>query len=255
MRFSFIVITDGKSEHKVTQLIASILNQDIPKDEFEIIIIGGDKNLELSIINTRYIAFDDSLRSKAWVTKKKNVGLDAARGKYCVFLHDYLLLGDGWYESMLKFGDFDAAMCPLIYDNGIRAIDWLLAPYDTIPDSKLRSFLQSKFPKYPLPSDLIKLPYEFKDGELSEFMYLPGNFFMVKTELMKKCRQNEELLWGESEDLDWSRRFTSMGYKFKLNDNKICCKFQKGYGRPPGHRYVTEEIYTLLKEFIKENGL
>lgn len=246
--WTFGIITCGSRPDKVKNVVDSILSQGIPAKDFEIIIVGGDKDYETNI--AKIISFDEKIKPK-WITKKKNIIAERAKFENIVFLHDYVCLGEGWYKSMCEFGnEWDACMVPLKYENGERAIDWLLQPYHAIPNNRLKEYLQSKHPNHPLPNDMIKLPYEFENGELSKFQYLPGNFFMLKKAVALEFPQNEEKGWDEGEDLEQGQKISSK-YKFKLNKNTYC-QFKQG-GRPPGHRYISDEICYYLKQFVKEN--
>jgi len=37
-------------------------------------------------------------------------------------------------------------------------------------------------------------------------MYIPGNFWVAKKNIMQKYPLNENLLWGQAEDIEWSKR-------------------------------------------------
>ena len=66
-----------------------------------IIIVG---ECEVIRVITRQISFDESVKN-AWITKKKNIITENAKFDNIVYMHDYVLLDDKWYEGQLKSGD------------------------------------------------------------------------------------------------------------------------------------------------------
>ena len=67
MNFTFGIITDGKNDSYLNQVIDSIELLKIP--EYEIIVVGNSK---INRNKTFVIEFDESIK-KSWITKKKNL--------------------------------------------------------------------------------------------------------------------------------------------------------------------------------------
>jgi hypothetical protein len=155
----------------------------IPK--YEIIIIGpGEKPNDY--VNERYINFDESQKS-GWVTKKKNVIAQESKYDNIVLMHDYFVFDKDWYKNFLEFGDdWDMASCSQFLINGKRHFtDWV------VWDSPF-------FPRY------TSLNYD--DWSHTMYMYQSGGFLVAKKQLILENKFDENLLWGQADDVEWSLR-------------------------------------------------
>ena len=176
---TFGIVTTKETSHNLSKVISSILYQNIPT--FEIIVIGGYP-LNNPII--RWYDFDENIK-KGWITKKKNMITNLSSYPIIVYTHDYLILTPNWYSEFIKFNnDWDILMNRIETLNNERAIDWMGLPYDN---------------KY----GNVLLPYDYTN---IHGMYVPGNFWISKKEFMLKNLLDETLSWGESEDIEWSKR-------------------------------------------------
>ncbi len=201
MRFTFGVCVCENNINSHEKIIKSIEGLNIP--EYEIIFIGAKECKKDSV---RFIEFDESIRN-GWITKKKNILCSAAIYENIVLLHDYLKFHDKWYEGFLKNGDdFDICMNVILNANGSRFRDWCLNPYKVIP------------PIGPLTTREFSLPYD--ENRLIPKMYISGAYWVAKTKFMKENPLDESLLWGESEDLEWSNRVLSIA-NYKMNSDSI----------------------------------
>jgi hypothetical protein len=201
MKFTFGIITGGRVEDKV---INSILDLKIP--EFEIIIVGGDKPTKYSLI--RHIPFDEN-KKKAWITKKKNLIVKNATYENIVFMHDYVILDQNWYKGFKKFGNnFDVCMTQIKNLDGSRFRDW--CSWD---DPNL-NYPNGGIPKGSGSNHVIVLPSYSYDKK--EHMYISGTYWVAKKSLMKQEPLNESLVWGESEDVEWSKRILPK-FNYKMN--------------------------------------
>jgi hypothetical protein len=211
MDFSFGIITDGNSDLNLLIIINSIYQQNI--ENFEIIIIGNSKikkNDKINIIN-----FDESLRS-SWITKKKNIISENAKYENIVFLHDYVIFDENWYKGFLKFGNnWNICMNVIKNKDGNRFRDWSLWYEDAI----------NLFDKIKETRELL-LPYDVFN--LSHIMYISGTYWVVKKEIMKEFPLNENLIWGESEDVEWSKRVRQK-YNFSMNDKSTVHLLKQKY--------------------------
>ena len=119
-------------------------------------------------------------------------------------MHDYIILHKNWYKGFLKFGnDFEIAMNKIYNKDNKRLRDWCLWTdngnfVDNIVNPKLRCLL----------------PYNVEN--LNEFMYISGTYWVAKRKLMEENPLNENLLWGQGEDVEWSKRVRNI-YSFKMN--------------------------------------
>lgn len=186
MKLTFGIVTNTSTQHYLNEIILSIINQCIEKDNYEIIIVGGyiDINIYNVKCNIRWFSFDETVK-KGWITKKKNIITNEARGEVIVYLHDYLKFDKEWYKNWCDFGwDWDIAINRIETNNGKRAIDWMGLPTDN---------------KY----GNVLLPYNYTN---IKGMYIPGNFWLAKKDTMLKYPLDERLSWGEAEDIEWSKR-------------------------------------------------
>ena len=190
MDFSFLIcsINSNKEYHKT--IIESIESQNIPN--YEIISIGCE------IPGARFIEFDETIRN-GWITKKKNILAKEAKYDNLVLMHDYIMLNHNWYENYKYFEDFNVCMNPIFNYDYSRFRDWCLWALDVDKYLYNREFL---------------LPYQEKS--LSKLMYISGAYFLVKKQFILDNPLNEDLLWGESEDVEWSKRVREIT-EFKIN--------------------------------------
>ena len=202
MNFTFGVITDGNNDSNLIKLINSIASLNIPN--YEIIIIG---NTNISMKNINIIPFDESIK-KAWITKKKNLITKNAKYENIVYTHDYIFFDSDWYNQFLKFGnDFQVCMNRIENLDGTRFRDWCLCMwYDNVI-----SDIVGIDRKCLLPYDII---------DLSKYMYISGTYWVAKKDVMLEFPLDENLNWGEGEDVEWSKRVREK-YNFSLNKNSI----------------------------------
>lgn len=196
MEFSFGIITDFKNESKLLNLITSIKNQNI--NNYQIILVGSVQNITNHAIYARnknidILDFDES-KKEGWITKKKNLITDNSIYENIVYLHDYLLLEENWYSGFRKFGNnFDICLNKIYNFDGSRYRDWCLSPHNMKKiDKKLNLNLE-----YLLP---------YNETSFTNYMYVSGAYWVAKKTLMKRYPLNEDLTWGEGEDIEWSHR-------------------------------------------------
>jgi hypothetical protein len=182
MSITFGIITGGGQPSFLNEIIDSIELEEIP--EYEVIIVGScfvQRN------KTKVFEFPPD-KQLPWITKKKNIIAQIASFETIVFLHDYIKFEKGWYAGFLRFlnenPEWDVSMCKIKQNNGQRAIDWMGLPNDPIYGN-------------------ILLPYDYCNPK---GMYVPGNFFIVKRDFIRKHPLDETRLWGDGEDIEWSKR-------------------------------------------------
>lgn len=187
MDFTFGIVTGGGCDDRIRIIISSIEAMSIPN--YEVLIVGSS---EVSGKNVKQIPFDESVK-KAWITKKKNLITSSAKYENIVYLHDYVTFEKNWYIGFTEFGnDFDAVICKIQNLDGSRYRDWCLW-------HRNHSFLDwIVFPNRTL------IPYDFND--ISSHLYFSGTFWVAKKKLMEAFPLNEELIAGEAEDVEWSKR-------------------------------------------------
>jgi hypothetical protein len=186
MNFSFGIITGGTSDPSINIIIDSIENLGIP--EYEIIVIG---NSSVSRNNTKIISFDESIKPM-WITKKKNLITENAKYNNVVYSHDYVVYNTDWYGGFLKFGDdFKICMNRILNPDGSRFRDWTIWPHNN-------NFMDGIV----IPKRHCLIPYDMT--HLSKYMYISGTYWVAKKDVMTEFPLNENLCWGQGEDVQWS---------------------------------------------------
>ena len=201
MKFTFGIITNGNSDNNLNLIIDSIEKQSIPFSHYEIIVVG---NSGVNRKNTVVIPFENTI--KEWITKKKNLITKNAKYENIVYMHDYIVLGDNWYDGYLKFGkDFKVCMNILINADNTRWRDWVIWPHNFNEMDKIVN-----------PNRECIFSYDIT--HLSKYQYISGSYWVAKKDVMVEFPLNEKLSWGESEDVIWSKEVREK-YKFSINTN------------------------------------
>jgi len=194
MKISFGIISDGTKDERITQIINSIYANNIPKDSFEIIIVGNSK---IIADNTIVLPFDES-QKPGWITKKKNEITKIAQFDNIVYTHDYVSFSPSWYEGFLRFGqDWDICMTPIITKDGGRYRDWAIMGTGHIGGSWY-------YRDYTKPDN--------------QELDINGLYWVAKRSFMERFPLNEALVWGDGEDKFWSDQHRGRR-KYVINTN------------------------------------
>lgn len=193
--WSFIICTDGINNIPFHEIIVqSILNQSIKN--FEIIFVTENSYTPPLHLYKNIITIVAPSNKSKHITYKKNIGARCARYENLCILHDYLFLAPNWYESMSQFKElWNVCSFRILNSNGIRFSDWVVYNY----------------PEY----GHVMATY---DSPVTPYHYVPGLAFCVKKSLILEYPLNEELTWGEAEDIEWSNRIKNT-WLYKLNVN------------------------------------
>ena len=192
---TFGIITCADTSKHLEQVIQSIRQQQIP--EYEIIVIGGHR-----IDNVRWVYFDESKKPN-WITKKKNLITQHARFPTIVYLHDYISFSENWYKSQVDFGEnWDICLNRVENLDGTR---WRDLCYWDYPG------LGNKWTCYePWCSNGMEFngtPHLIEAQQFDKrYIYINGSYWIAKKRIMEQCPLNEELGWGNGEDVDFSIR-------------------------------------------------
>lgn len=196
-------MSDGTNSEILDKVVDSIVNLSIPS--YEIIIVGNAKIDARK--NVRAIYFDENIRP-GWITKKKNLITLAANFQIIVYLHDYFVFDSRWYEEVKQFGtDFDICMHRVENFDATRFRDWLLWIEN---DSLMDSFLKR--------TRRCLIPYE--EVGFEGYMYISGGYWMAKRSFMMRFPLDEERIWGEGEDVEWSLRSRDT-WNYKMNPKAV----------------------------------
>ena len=228
---TFGIVTDGNSPH------LSAVCQSIDKTmahhrwfDYEILIVG--LNARPNIKNTRCIAFD-SKNNPGWITRKKNIITQEAKYDTIVYTHDYVsfdeawLIGWGWFSRiggayMWPFSnvpeEFDIGMNVLLTQDGYRFRDWCAwdDPRYGHPWTQHEPWCPPEGMHYQGKPCLV--PYDYKH---TKRMYISGTYWVAKRHVMVDNPLDENLRWGQAEDIKWSLQVRDK-YKYVMNTHSVC---------------------------------
>lgn len=144
---------------------------------------------------THFIVEPDEWRELGWITRKKNLLVEALEAENILILHDRYVLPPDFLENLELFGaDFDLIV-PGQERGGRRFPDWTATASE-----------------WDMSKTYI-LPY----GEDSRDLYVNGGVLLAKRSVMQRVGGWNDLLgWNESEDVELSRRLRAWGITPRL---------------------------------------
>jgi hypothetical protein len=215
-----VCLGPGFNREWLHNLIGSIKRQ-IDPENHEILLIGGDPDPNEFFDGCRLIPFDETVKS-GWITRKKNILASEAKYDKLVITHDYYSFSPYWYEGIATYTEHHPDWRVLFHQirtaEGYRSADWLVHPVcmnellNAHPE--VADVLMSVAPNENHPRYVCGLPYHMKD--LTHTQYIPGGYFFVDREVVNNVPLDETRCWGEYEDVEWSERVISAGYKFEF---------------------------------------
>lgn len=182
----------------IEKIINSIRNQKNNKN-YEIILIGPYdekiKKFEKEYNNIKNIVFEETIRP-GWITLKKNLIIQNANYENICLTHDYVAFCENWICGYDTFGyDWDVCMNPVRMSNGLRHRDW---------------FTQHR------PLQFVK----YNDPTKIRQMYINGTYWCGKKKFMIENPQNNNLCWGQGEDVEWGLRCQHK-WNYRLNPYSV----------------------------------
>lgn len=211
-RWSFGIVSNGKDNESVLNIISQIINFDIP--EYEILICGPEPSNDLP---ERVRILDETMcytDLRIPISRKKNLIIDNAIYDNLVILHDRILFPENWYEKMKDYGNYYDMLCtPIlnIANQNRRMLDWI-RHVDT-------------FYKPNIISRLLFNNTTLYYNEWSKDIFVNGGFFQIKRLYAQNNPLNTNLNWGEKEDVDFSIRQYYDGILMSFNThNKLYSK-------------------------------
>lgn len=240
MNFTFGIITLGNSDNFINEIIESIFKNNIPN--FEIIIVGNTKIAQTDKI--QIIDFNENIKA-GWITRKKNIIVQQANYENVVLLHDYIILGENWYEGFLQFGnEFDLCVTKIKTKNGNRFRDYTLFPHhvdylniDYSPGCDIDPYFDNN----------CLLPYDFINNiSTNKYMYVSGSYYVIKKHIATKHLLDENLVWGRGEDVEYSKRLHNNGIIIKCNKfscvNLLKDKHQADWEQEINYEYLNKFV-------------
>jgi len=214
--WTFGIITDGSCPERVNKVIASIdFAFRCSETPYEIIVVGAEEFEVRDHIT--FLTFNESF-ANGWITRKKNVVAEWAEYDKLCLMHDYVALNHNWITGFERFGDdWNSSVTPIYNANGRMFRFWCAADHDAGAD--MGDDREGEVPFRNMRPGI-------KDH--ARWQYLSGAYFCVKTRVFLDIPMNEELVWAQSEDIEWSRRmykeFGEDAFSCNLNSSVILLK-------------------------------
>jgi hypothetical protein len=243
-KWSFGIITNGKKNASVLNLISSIVAQKIPF--FEIIICGPFNESVLSEKYNVKVLDDTVLNNDLRIPTqlKKNKIIENAIYDNLVIFHDRFKLPSYWFNNMKIYGNyFDYLILRTIDENGYRfAVDWM--SFDDQISNQISN--KNKLMNY---------------KEWNRQVIIQGGVIVGKKELIMKHKLDESLFWEELEDIHFSKLANLYGSFFYLDTNN--CFISESVNHKPLNKksglstlkHNLSWIYNLFKTYLKFNYL
>lgn len=188
------VITDGVRVNRLERLIASVdgLAQGSGHHAPSLLICGPDEIRE--IVGARrwasFITEETHPTRTGWITRKKNILIDATATDFLVLAHDRYWFPPDFVTRLEEFGaDFDVMVPNQLTGLGFEY------PVRVATRTPWRA------------SEVVELSVDV----YSDSIYVNGGIMVGATDLLRRVRYNELLSWGESEDVEFSRRLRAQG--------------------------------------------
>lgn len=193
-RWSFGLIVDGQNTESFAQLLTSIeLAFKFHCDDCELIINGPVQNyleyIEESRIQIKVLHSDILDERLAWITRKKNDIVAAARYDNIAIFHNRYSIAEKWLEYFDEFGYDFAVVCGRQLYEAVPFYDWVASGNAWAPSWSL-----------PLEAD-----------DFHPNIYVNGGFIVAKTSVLREIPLNDFLFWNQCEDVEHSRRVLNAG--------------------------------------------
>ncbi len=189
--WSFGIITNGQRLENVRRFQESVEVALAESGvEYEIIISGVEAFDSPISSKIRCIPEPEQFAGKAWITKKKNLIVSAARYENALIVHDRFEIAPSFLSDMHNFGDDFSVIAPsLVNPGGTRHPDWVTT------NSSWGWSQQSILSKNSFHPNL----------------YVNGGAIIAKTAILREIPWSEALFWNQAEDVELSRRLISNG--------------------------------------------
>lgn len=206
--WSFIICTDGVTNCMYHDTIVhSIDIQNIPR--YEVIFVTENKDFKYERDKVRVECVESDKLNH--ITYKKNLGARVALYENLCILHDYIALGHVWYLYFSEFGNqWDVAVCKHVNTNGNRFSDWCVPHH----------------PFYKKTQNMA--PY---DTPFTKYHVIMGTSFCVKKKVLLEYPFDEELVWGQEEDVVWTKLLYNNFVNVVMNE-KSYLQFLKAKWEP-----------------------
>lgn len=199
-----VVIVSLNGKKHLEKLIPTILEQNIPKKSFEIILVdNGSKDGTLSFISSKFkdIRFVPLPDNYGFSTANWE-GIKAAQGKYIALVNNDCRVKENWLETFLNSIEENTVLSGKILSWDGKKVDFIggILTFDGHAFQNFQGFPSENF------KDLKKEYLPFPCG---------GNCFFEKDIFIKTDGFDPDF-FAYLEDVDWGRRLWISGYKVKF---------------------------------------
>lgn len=146
----------------------------------------------------KHVTFFDckEYAEQGYTSKMRDKGIVEANGEFIVCLDDDIVLLDNFQENITS----DMVQIPVCENiRGGRFWDWAILDHPELGHRKV----------------------DYSE-QFSEYNYLSGQAFIIRSDVAKKNLHNSDLKFHQSDDVDYSDKLKKAGYKFTMNQNCKC---------------------------------
>lgn len=199
-KWSFGIVSDGRKNERILQIVDRISKLKIP--EYEVLICGPSPS---NILPDFVKVIDDSdcyNDIRIPICKKKNKIITNAKFNNLVIIHDRIMFPLDWYEKISKYGNYFDTLSLKILDEVTltkNVNDYLLFSDETF--------------------GVFKDINMFKKKKWSSKLFIDGSIFIIKKHIALQNQLSDYLNWGEKEDVDFSKRLYLNGFLYFYYDD------------------------------------
>ncbi len=210
---SFCIITGGQRPDRIDTLIKSIKAQSVPSYE---ILVCGRHRPDPGIIYTEKAHWAD----RAEVSKMRNFNAAGAQYDTIIILDDDVEFTPDWWRNIRAVQNFDILGCEGLDGNGDRWWDW-----------------QKMERGNPLAGPVL-LDYTETDHDV----YISGYFMMIKKQVWKAVKFDENRRNYQHDDVDFCHRALDLGYRVETCPKATVIHHVDARGREESERARTDYI-------------
>lgn len=226
MKINFCIATNGKKQQITHIGITSIVNTCKKAGvDFEIVVCGNAEPFEYLKNNSfiKLLNYKNEAET-GQLAKLRNLAVYSDNYDILVFLDDDIIFSSDWAENLLSYNStnsWEVLGNRILMPNRDRYWDRAVIRFNGL-------------------HHMVSYDYPDCDPEL----YQTGCFWIVKKELFDQHKWDENIKYyashngGINEDVEYSRRLSSNGYKFKFNVNGLVWHWDESYKEfhfPNGH--------------------
>tara|TARA_Y100000816_G_C26089714_1_gene575670 strand:- start:416 stop:1495 length:1080 start_codon:yes stop_codon:yes gene_type:complete len=239
-----IIFSGNKNElNQVFDSIEKINNLKLRTGlKYEVLICGPlESKKYFKDTNIKYVNYEND-HERFLINKKKMILFNAMKYNNCCILHSRIKLSP---DSILNLPENFDVITPRIYYNN---------------ESELSKDNDLIFYKWNRTLEYIVSASTFKDYDRDKYLsyykdsipYIDGGCIITKKSILQNVPLNENIAWGEAEDVEWSKRLFLNGYLVEVSKDSIAftetTKTSKFFLKlHPKIRYVLRRIIHPIK--------